>query len=651
MARVTADTRLETRIAFWSGLVGSLALAALVHVLAPGLSQDGSLLRMVLVIVFFGCLASASWSLTQPYADCLAAEMRWRYGEAGRSIQQTVERYIIRKAAFMRQIGHVVSLGIGALGLAVLTEWELFAPLAPLRVPLYWLGFAALAATPLVALLAAARLREAVVLKRQIDEEMQISGAALRTADTSRQERDASSRDAVEVTGPMGFRAGGYDWQVSDFYKNAAIFGQSGTGKTICVLNALLDGLLGATGAAGQPAAGLILDPKGDFHDKIGHLARQHGRKQDLLVIDPTAPERSMRWNPLDSDDPPQEIAGRFAAVMEILSPSGDKDAFWLNTTERLVQNLIALLRYARPGEPPSLIEIYEAAMSDEKIRDWGNAITEETYASSVEVGRTFDFFATVWFDMPPETRGTVRSFVSNMLGSFLSPPYDTLFAGRSTLRIGAAIDAGRILYVNMPIADREVMSRVVSTFIKLEFYKEVLKRPDKTRPSFFLCDEFQSFFTVGQGRGDADAFERTRQSNHANIVAFQNLNALFKQTDRKEPVHNLLGNCATKIFLRNTETETNTYASELFGERLETMTSASISIAQGARPRGAGSSISNASQYAARIKKDEFSRLAVPSREAGSPHAEAIAHLAARSEIEIRKMRWRVHPITGAGR
>ena len=247
---------------------------------------------------------------------------------------------------------------------------------------------------------------------------------------------------------------------------------------------------------------------------------------------------------------------------------------------------------------------------------------------------------------MPDDTKATVRTFVSNMLGPFLVEPFDMLFAGRSDATIAEIVDDGRILYVHMPIAEREVMARVVSTFVKLEFYGEILRRPDKARPSFFLCDEFQAFFTTGQGRGDADAFERTRQSNHANVVAFQNLNALLKQTDRREQVFNLLGNCAIKLFLRNTDKETNEYASDLFGEGIETLGSSSVSVAGGMRRGGPSSSVSGSAQYAARIKKDEFTRLAVPAREPGRDHAETIAHLAARSEIETPKLRWKVHPL-----
>ena len=211
-------------------------------------------------------------------------------------------------------------------------------------------------------------------------------------------------------------------------------------------------------------------------------------------------------------------------------------------------------------------------------------------------------------------------------------------------------IDRGLIVYVDMPIADFKEMSKVICTFIKLEYFLEVLKsrNRDKMRPSFFLCDEFQSFFTVGDGVGDSDAFERTRQSNHANIVAFQTLNALLKQTPSREQVVNLLGNCATKIFLRNTESETNQFASELFGERIENLGTSSRNVGGGLLGRGASSTLAGTEQYQKRVKPDDFIALATPSRDSGVDYAESIGHLAAGSFVRVEKMRWRVHPIVG---
>ena len=638
----------EKAVAFHSGFFGSLLLCVVIHLLAPMVSAPQSILRFGLVVVFFGALASAGWSLVEPYRDYAVSRLRWQYADASPAIRRNIERIGARRARFVARIGWAITIASGLWCLAILVGWP-YLPLPPgwgsvlgLLAVLAWLG------VPIAAITGLRPLREAHELKRQVDEEMHASGARIRDAASRETQRKQISARPVEITAPLGFRAGGYDWRWSDFYKNAAIFGMSGSGKTICVLNAVLDGLLGSSSETGKRCAGLILDPKGDFRDKIETLCRNYGRERDLVIIDPSNLDVSIRWNPLDSQDDALEVAGRFAAVMQILSDSSEVDAFWIDSATRLVQNILSLYRLVDPDAPPSLADVYEAAMSDDVLGDLIGRVPEEVFASRRSARRTADYFIEVWRPMPDNTRGSVRSYVSNMLGSFLVEPYDEIFAGKSDVTLGEVVDKGLILYVNMPIADREVMARVVSTFIKLEYYREVLKRPNKDRPSFFLCDEFQSFFTVGQGRGDPDAFERTRQSNHANIVAFQNINALLKQTKQREPVMNLLGNCAIKLFLRNTDDDTNKYASSLFGKHIENLGGASVNVARGTRLSGDSASFSGSDQYHDRVKPEEFTTLAVPSQEDRIHHAEVIGHLAARAAVSQERQRWRVHPLKG---
>ena len=641
----------ETAVKFYSSFTGSLLICVTIHIFAPHLTSDQSLMRFGLVVVFFGCLASAAWSFTEPYENYLTASMRWRYADAGPAIRRNVERIIARRARYFRELAMIGMTGIGFLGLAVLAEWPQLSGLAAYQNALAWLALLASLAVPGYAFACTRPLRESIKLTRQVNEDMRANGERPRTLEDHARLRAENAAAPVKLLGPMRFRAAGYDWHWSDFYKNAAVFGMSGSGKTICVLNALLDGLIGSSKSGGQGCSGLILDPKGDFRNKVELLCRQHSRSRDLVIIDPANLDLSIRWNPLDSPDDALEVAGRFGAVMQTLSDKSGDDTFWIESSVRLIQNLLSLHRFAEPDAPPSLVDLYEAAMSDEVLREVRVNIPDDTIENNRSARRTVDYFINVWLPMPDQTKGSVRAFVANMLGSFLVEPYDEMFAGRSDVTLSDIVEKGMILYVHMPIADKETMAKVVSTFVKLEFFREVLKRPNKERPSFFLCDEFQSFFTVGEGRGDADAFERTRQSNHANIIAFQNLNSLLKQTPKKEPVMNLLGNCALKFFLRNTDDDTNKYASTLFGKQIENLSSTSTTIGQGVRDRGSGATFSGSDQYQDRIKQEEFATLTVPSREDGVDHAEAIAHLAARSQVNTERLRWKVHPIAGGRR
>jgi type IV secretory pathway TraG/TraD family ATPase VirD4 len=231
------------------------------------------------------------------------------------------------------------------------------------------------------------------------------------------------------------------------------------------------------------------------------------------------------------------------------------------------------------------------------------------------------------------------------MLDPFLMEPYRTLFSGRSTVTLGEMIDRGKLLYVHMPIADKEAMARTVCSFIKLEYFREVLKRPNKTRPTFFFCDEFQCFFTTAKGKGDADFFERSRQSNHANVVATQNLPSLLKYAERRELVDNMLGNCAVKVFLRNTDEQTNKYAAEQFGQEMMSTGGVSVGDLGLGRKKGApGAQISY--QYDFRVRPEQFAALGVPAR-GTSEASESIVHLASRGRVEHHRLRWLVHPLS----
>jgi type IV secretory pathway TraG/TraD family ATPase VirD4 len=184
---------------------------------------------------------------------------------------------------------------------------------------------------------------------------------------------------------------------------------------------------------------------------------------------------------------------------------------------------------------------------------------------------------------------------------------------------------------------------------IKQEFYRQVLLRRDKTRPSLFLCDEFQNFFTSDKGRGDAPFFERSRQSFHANVVATQNLSSLLRDTPEEETVHNFLGNCAVKLFLRNTEGRTNEYAAKnVFGEYLGFITTVGRSLGDRGGREGLreSASLSMTAQTLPVVPPERMTQLAIPDKERGVPYAEALVHLGSRATVEIDRLRFRVHPL-----
>lgn len=233
------------------------------------------------------------------------------------------------------------------------------------------------------------------------------------------------------------------------------------------------------------------------------------------------------------------------------------------------------------------------------------------------------------------------------VLNALLDGLLASAMSGPSTMRIADALDAGKILYVAMPLAVRPRLAMIVSTLVKLEVQNAVLRRVDKPRPSFFLCDEFQSFFTAGEGTGDSDFFQLSRQSRHANVVAAQNVSAFHKRTRNRDEVKNLFGNCAVKLFLRNTEAETNAFASALFGEVSMISVVPSEAAALDGAFRRTRTTYSRQARMVKAVPPETFTRLAIPVR--GDPkrqHAESVVHLASRGETRRLDLDWKVWPL-----
>ena len=82
-------------------------------------------------------------------------------------------------------------------------------------------------------------------------------------------------------------------------------------------------------------------------------------------------------------------------------------------------------------------------------------------------------------------------------------------------------------------MAGRERVSPVLMTLLRLEFQREILRRPNKARRCFLFADEFQALYVSGENQGDSDFFESSRESNHANIVAAQNLSSFPQENDK----------------------------------------------------------------------------------------------------------------------
>lgn len=576
-----------------------------------------------------------------------------RYGGASSAVRDTLsylkqERRLAARGQLPVLLGALV-----ALELYILAHWPQAELLTAYRSALGVLALLLVTLMPILTLRNRGHYVNAFFLKRYLKAQLDHLGFRAK-------HRRKGTQPTVRVTAAGCFQVAGFEWRFDDFVKNAIVFGQVGSGKTVCCLNTLLEGLIASFAEVPLKIAGLVLDAKGDFCGKMERLCARYGREESLYILDPSTwahaarTRRSIAWNPLDNNEDALEIATRLIAALRLIGMElGSEGSFFLDSAKSYLRHSICLVRAAALTPAPSIIDVYRLSQEDEETTPLYHQLIEaigKRYPVDVpaEITDAIAYFEREYGPMADRQKSGVRGTITQLLDEFLVPPFREIFMEPSTLSIGAMIDQGAILYVRMPASERERMSRLVNTLIKLEYQRHILLRVGKERPSFLLCDEFQTFYTTGEGRGDSSFFERSRESRHANIVAVQNLPALLKLNRNAHDVKNFLGNCAVKIFLRQSEEETNRWASALFGQRSEMIVTTSEQAAlDGSWSRRRHTSYGRATRSLPRVPPEAFTRLPIPVK--GRPDqqfAASIMHLGSRGQTEHHELDWPVNPL-----
>ena len=138
-------------------------------------------------------------------------------------------------------------------------------------------------------------------------------------------------------------------------------------------------------------------------------------------------------------------------------------------------------------------------------------------------------------------------------------------------------IESGKVLALNMPAGSNPALARAVGVMLKNAWLQSLLRRPAQMkeapdqyfRPAVFICDEYQSFASVGEEdpSGDEKSFALTRQCRCIPIVATQSISSLRSVLGSSEAWRTLLQTLRTRIFLSLSDDASAQTASALCGQ------------------------------------------------------------------------------------
>lgn len=361
----------------------------------------------------------------------------------------------------------------------------------------------------------------------------------------------------------------------SGLYQNILITGTIGTGKTSSAMYPFVNQLLE------QNLGMLILDVKGNFYKKILELNEIYHRNVIVLELN-----GKYTYNPLDKPNlKPSILANRLRTILTLFSNQQVTDTYWLDKVESYLTECIKLCRLYNDNYV-TFIELHKLINSPEYLEE-KISVTKNKFLSNLfsvqqihDFNSLLDFFQTEYKTLDSKVLSIIQSEVSRVTqifvndyeisNAFCPPKSKVTFSGFSNLE-------NDIVVLNMNVAEYRNLSKILATYLKLDFQSEVLMRlakSNKIKPVAFLCDEYHEYAT----ENDANFFSESREAKCINIVSTQSYTSLLNAIKNEASAKVIIQSLVNKIWFRADDTYTIEEAQKQLGKEDKVKFSRSIS-------------------------------------------------------------------------
>lgn len=327
-------------------------------------------------------------------------------------------------------------------------------------------------------------------------------------------------------------------------YQNVLITGSIGSGKTSSAISNIMDGLLK------NNTYGLIIDVKGNYISTLTNIARKYNKEDKIQVI---SMENDFKYNPINKPKlSSTELANYMIKVLKILSKgNNNSDPFWLDKSEAYIRDFITLIR-AYNDNFVNFMEIHKLVTSNSYIEDKLNIIKQKILNNEYSDEKLFEINSAInnikneYLKLDERVIGIIKSEITRLTNIFVTNYgiYNKFCTENSTLNF---FDS-KIVILSMNIGKNRFLSKVISTYLKLDFQQQILARENPNVPVFFVCDEFQEIVN----REDSNFFSISREYKAINIISVQSYNSIVNALQDERSAMVIIQNLVNKIWFRN---------------------------------------------------------------------------------------------------
>ncbi len=358
----------------------------------------------------------------------------------------------------------------------------------------------------------------------------------------------------------------GYDQNNNDIYipekslyQNILITGTIGTGKTSSAMYPFTKQIIEHNHFNNSEKIGmLILDVKGNYHSEVYKFAKMYNRLDDIIVIEL---DGKYKYNPLNKPNLKASVLANRLKTILLLFSKNNTESYWLDKAEQILTECIKLCRVYNDNYV-TFIEIHKLITSKDyylqKIKILRNIFLAQEFDSEKnhDLLSSITFLEEEYWKMDERTLSILKSEITRITNYFISdyrvsktfnPNRDEEnFSGFSDL-----INTGKIVVLNMNISEYRNLSKIIATYLKLDFQTEVLSRLSRKtsmRTVAFICDEYHEYVTFN----DADFFAQSREAKCINIVSTQSYSSLLNTLQDNTNLRVILQSLVNKLWFRS---------------------------------------------------------------------------------------------------
>lgn len=281
-------------------------------------------------------------------------------------------------------------------------------------------------------------------------------------------------------------------------------------------------------------------------------------------------------------------IANRLKEILLLFSKN-NTESFWIDKAGMILSEVIKFIRlynenYVTFYEIHKIVNDVEYYMEMKKKIKTKLMKNQYNEKDIFNISSSVDYIEKEFLKLDERTKGIIIAEISRITGIFVLN-YDinkTFCPKQEEINFRGfkdVIENGKIVVLKMNISKYGDISRIIASYLKMDFQREVLMQATKEnkesiRKTAFISDEYQEYVT----RNDAEFYAQSRETMCISVVATQSYSSLYNTLKDEFATDVIIQSLVNKIWYRQDDIRTIEKAQKIIGKEEKERTSTTMS-------------------------------------------------------------------------